>query len=100
MKVFKVILILILLIAMNFSVYGTYNQPLTQGEISDWQKSYGEIGKSQTNPDTLLGWFKGLTLDEKVDVYNYWKDKSVNWKENCIRLYPDTSPPDMSKYAN
>lgn len=88
MKIFKIILILVLL--FSISCYGTelmvsYDQPLSQGEISDWQKSYGQIGKTKSNitwieevpeePDTLLEWFKDLTLDEKIKIYNWWKDK-------------------------
>lgn len=106
MKIFKVILILVLL--FSISVFANYNQPLTQGEISDWQKSYGRIGDAtsvtgmttETNktyvswvddePDTLLEWFKSLTLDEKIDVYNWWKNESVDYDiELFIRLDKD-----------
>lgn len=91
MKVFKIILILVLLFSISVGVCGIYNQPLTQGEISDWQKSYGQIGDATSitdmttetsktyvswvddEPDTLLEWFKSLTLDEKVEVYRWWK---------------------------
>ena len=102
MKVFKLILILVLLFSMN--ALGGYNQPKTQGEISDWQESFGTASttseaivwddeencwswklidpKDPTStlvqcdkPDTLLEWFKNLTLDEKVEVYELWRDK-------------------------
>ena len=109
MKVFKLILVLVMLISM--SVFATYNQPLTQGEISDWQESLWNTKtewrdtpadndilvwdddkscwewklidpKDPTStliqckkPYTLLEWFKSLTLDEKVEIYNLWKDK-------------------------
>ena len=78
-KIFKIILIFLLLVSINFSICGMDNQPLTQGEISDWQKSYGEIGKSQEEPDTLLEWFKDLTLDEKVEIYNHWQKKNTHY---------------------
>ena len=107
MKVFKIILILVLL-SISAIAYGVgtissgnktiYLQPLTQGEITEWQESYGEIGGATTHdtlemevfpfmeelpkelPNTLLEWFKSLALDEKVAMYNWWKYESVNLK--------------------
>ena len=32
----------------------------------------------ETEPATLLEWFKSLTLDEKVEIYRWWKYESVN----------------------
>ena len=91
MKTFKIILILILLFTM--SVFASYNQPVTQGKISDWQESIGTYGgtkdtlewnpneygityiTSKEEPNTLLEWFKSLTLDEKVEIYNWWNNR-------------------------
>lgn len=106
MKIFKVILILILLFSISFGVYGRYNQPFRQGEIIDWQKSYWEIsermppffveGPNPPKPDTLLEWFKNLSLEEKVEIYNWWKDKNKTEGTNFIYFiekgYEDIMP--------
>lgn len=67
MRIFKSILILALLISISCSVLGMSNT-----EIADlyWPKEV----------DTLFEWFRSRTLDEKVEIYNWWKYESVNLK--------------------
>ena len=93
MKVLKIILILALLFSMN--VFGQ-TPPIVRNRTLEIPKSwYRNIGDKMNwdpdytywsyaevldKPDTLLEWFKGLTLDEKVEVYNWWKYESVNLK--------------------
>ena len=103
MKILKIILILILLFSM--SVFGqptTLENTLTHEplEIADW---YYEPGDSmnwnpdykywdcennpvvyQNKPDTLLGWFKSLTLDEKIELYRWWKSDNVTLCDDDI----------------
>jgi len=66
-RIFKSILILALLISISCSVLGMSNT-----EIADlyWPKEV----------DTLFEWFRSRTLDEKVEIYNWWKYESVNLK--------------------
>ena len=29
---------------------------------------------------------KSLTLDEKVEMYNWWKNKDTDWEDDCILM--------------
>jgi len=53
-----------------------YEIPWTEPE-DEWVV----IKKAKLQPDTLLGWFKDLTLDEKVEIYDWWKNESVKIEE-------------------
>lgn len=79
MKIFKLFLVLALLIAMSFTVSG---QPdtLELTDVSHWEPTTDWIKVCIGEPETLLGWFENLTLDEKVAVYNWWKNDSVTIK--------------------
>jgi len=81
MRILKVILFLVLL--FSISVFG---QPTTlehtleiPGDTMNWDPDYRywQYTVDSDRPETLLDWFKSLTLDEKIDVYNYWKNDSV-----------------------
>lgn len=111
MRVFKIILILVLL--FSISVFGqvsdSYLSPDTlehtleipgSGDSMNWYwDPEDDSVVFQTEPDTLLGWFKSLTLDEKIDVYNYWKNDSVTYDTGYwINLDDDVFPKLTEQY--
>lgn len=102
MKVFKIILILVLLFSVNFGVLGnsdSYLSPNTlkiagwrtleirPGDLMNYDPDYTywrsyrsyEDKDDDSLPDTLLEWFKNLTLDEKVEMYNHWQKKATHY---------------------
>lgn len=99
MKILKIVLILLLLFGLSFGVLGegwrtleirpmdlmNYGDADTHDtlemDITDYPLKQTDIDLSQYQEYvTLLGWFKDLSLDEKVAVYNWWKYESVNLK--------------------
>lgn len=78
MKVFKIILILVLLFSVGFGL----------GRLDVFGDSDNATSTSfpyyVDGPDvdsTLLEWFMYLDLDEKVEIYDWWKEKYL--PENC-----------------
>ena len=97
MKIFKIILISVLLFSMSFGVFSqdSYLSPntLRTADIQDgdlvgditlelppyWQNDRHRWNvRNDDEPETLDQWFKDLSLDEKVEIYNWWKYESVN----------------------
>lgn len=79
MKIFKIILILILLFSLSFGVCGDTSlrdSSSTTDMTTETNKTY--VSWVDDESDTLLEWFKNLTLDEKVEIYMWWKYESVN----------------------
>ena len=120
MKILKIILMLVLLFGV--SVFGQDGITTEDGNYKDlgstadtlemdipyqWETDttyWRWIDEVDEEPDTLLEWFKDLTLSQKVAIYFLVEgDKDVDYKENVIEipwtieLYPDADSPDMSK---
>jgi hypothetical protein len=118
MKFLKIILIIVLFVACSISSLGIGT--ITSGDKTiDLADSYGETGDDVTleNRDTyyrlwsddrhteyeeyvtLIGWFKSLSLEEKVELYNHWQKKDDNYvlyqKKDSGFLYWDAESNDI-----
>ena len=99
MKILKIILILVLLFSMSVFGQDTRTADIQDGDITfeipqswhyepgdsmnwDPDRTYWTYTKDsiKIEPETLLEWFKSLTLNEKIEVYRWWKYDSVNLK--------------------
>ena len=68
MRIFKSILILVLLIGISIGVYGDTGLSSTGTTYVSW------IGDEPKAAETLLEWFKNRTLDGKIEIYKQWKE--------------------------
>jgi len=81
MNIFKSILILVLLIGIGFSVYG--DTGIVRTDIGMSNTEIANLYWPEDKPketETLFEWFKSRTLDERVEIYQWWKEKDCTEK--------------------
>ena len=86
MKFLKILLIVVLLLTPLIS-YGT-------GSITSGDKT---VYFEEEEPATLNEWFYGLSLNEKIEIYNYWKEEQ-KYEDAIWYLYEEDIPEHLKKY--